>query len=210
MNMKRRGTRHAGKSEAAEHASAPASAVTKMPRLEVANGSVRIVHADPKTGERLLMKAFRTTSPAFVRGIIKQLANVAAKGKKPDEDELNLMLVFVIDAEPIDEFHALLLTQAAATHVLSMHFSNYVGSSENICQQDSGERILNKLFRTFILQMAASNHYRAQREQMATGQEAPVEVESVTPLAITDARAIAMGPLQQPQTIQTAPKEPEQ
>jgi len=205
-------SRHAGKSRAPEHASAPAPAMIQIPRLSVANGSVRIVHPDPITGERILMQAFRTTSPSFVRSIIKQMANVAAKGMEPDEDELNLMLSFVIDAAPIDQFDTLLQTQAAATHVLNMHFANYVISSETIYQQDSGERILNRSLRTFLLQMATSKHYRGQQGQRAVGQEQPVEVEAVAPLAITDARAIPMEPLQQPETKQIAPKgkEPEE
>jgi hypothetical protein len=207
MNTKKKkDMRHAGKNKAAEPASiATAPAMTQMPRLRVANGGVSIFHADSKTGERILMERFRTKSPAFVWSIIKQMANVAAKGKQPDEDELNLMLSFVIDAEPIDQFHTMLLTQAAANHVLIMHYGNYVGSSDSIYQQDSGGRILINLIRTFMLQMATSKHYRGQQNR----REEPVEVQAVAPLAITDARAIPMEPLQQPERIPIAPKEKE-
>src|SRR5215467_4179439 len=68
---------------------------------------------------------------------------------------------------------AMLAAQMAAVHNATMTFARRLNHVENIPQQDSAERALNKLARTFASQVEALKRYR-------TGGEQKVTVEHVT------------------------------
>jgi hypothetical protein len=101
----------------------------------------------------------------------------------------------------------------AAVHALGMRFASYLANTENIFQQDSGERVFSKLTRTFPVQIEALKRYRSSGEQTVTVQNVSVKdggqaiVGNVTtqhagktapdkgatsPAAITDARMAPM------------------
>jgi hypothetical protein len=81
------------------------------------------------------------------------------------EDALNAMIAFVRGVGPRDPLEATLATQMAATHALTMNFARRLTNATTIQQQDSAERALNKLARTFTTQMEALKRYRTGGQQ---------------------------------------------
>jgi hypothetical protein len=167
--------------------------------VNVVNDKIAI--AGGEEGERRLMQAVGSKSPAFMRGILVQLAEACSKDRKPNAGGLKLMLSIVTAIKPQDQIEALLAVQMATTHVMAMRFANYIVSSDTIIQQDSGERILNKLLRTFPMQMEALYRYRTLEAQRVGARHESAERKVETPLQITDARAVPMDPLEQREAI---------
>jgi hypothetical protein len=62
----------------------------------------------------------------------------------------------------------MLAVQMAAIHSLTMTFAQRLANVDNIPQQDSAERALNKLARTFTAQLEALKRYRSNGEQKVT------------------------------------------
>ena len=56
----------------------------------------------------------------------------------------------------------------AATHALTMNFARRLNNAKNVEQQDSAERALNKLARTFTTQMEALKRHRTGGQQKMT------------------------------------------
>jgi hypothetical protein len=128
-------------------------------------------HVDKAAGMSLLMEALGTADLKFLEGILQQLAMVA----EPEGDErgLNFMLALVKGVEPKDQVEAMLAAQMAAVHNATMSFARRLNCAENVQQQDSAERTLNRLARTFATQTEALKRYRS-------GGEQTVRVEHVT------------------------------
>jgi hypothetical protein len=130
-------------------------------------------HPNEAIGNVLLMEAVGTTSVDFLQGLLNQLVNAASKGAAPDEKSINFMLSVVKGIAPKDQVEAMLAAQMAAVHMASMTFARRLNHVETLPQQDSAERALNKLTRTFAAQVEALKCYR-------TGGEQKVTVEHVT------------------------------
>lgn len=125
-------------------------------------------HADTAFGHLLLMDALGSTRTDFTDGLLAQLANAAAKGRIVDERQLNFMLAMVTGIEPRDQLEAMLAAQMAAVHNATMTFARRLNHVDNIPQQDSAERALNKLARTFACQLQALKAYRSTGQQHVT------------------------------------------
>jgi hypothetical protein len=141
------------------------------------NGSdpeIGIDHPDKLVGEALVMEILASADGDFLNGIVSQLANASAHGRDIDERGLNFMLSVIKDIEPRDQLEAMLAAQMAAVHVASMTFARRLAHVETIPQQDSAERALNKLTRTFAAQMEALKRYRTGAEQKVTLQHVSV------------------------------------
>src|SRR5689334_19461477 len=132
----------------AQKAAAPAA-----PRMKVTNGkkaaSVAPDHPDKPIADALLKEALGTVSVDFRNGLLSQLANAGSRGRQIDEDALNFMLSVVIGIKPKDQLETMLAAQMAAIHTATMTFARRLAHVETIDQQDSAERALNKLARTY-------------------------------------------------------------
>ena len=91
-----------------------------------------------------------------------------------NEDALNAMIGFVRGVKPRDSLEAALATQMAAVHALTMKFARRLNNVQTIQQQDSAERALNKLARTFATQVETLKRYRTGGEQKVTVQHVTV------------------------------------
>lgn len=105
--------------------------------------------------------------------VFGQVAALGSHGKRIDEAVTNSVLAFVDAMQPRDPAEALLLTQMAATHQAMMTLAQRLNRVDNIAQQDSAERALNKLARTYTTQMETLKRYRSKGQQV-------VRVERVT------------------------------
>src|SRR5262249_4601564 len=107
-------------------------------------------------------------------GLLTQLANAGSRGRQIDEDALNFMLSVVTGSKPKDQLEAMLVAQMAAIHTATMTFARRLANVETRGQQDSAERALNKLARTYAMQMEALKRYRTGGEQKVTVQHVSV------------------------------------
>jgi hypothetical protein len=135
--------------------------------------SVGIDHADQKLGATLLAAAVGDPDGLFMPALVTGLANATANKGKMDEAQLNFALSVIKGIEPRDPLEAMLAAQMAATHNAIMTFARRLNHVDNIPQQDSAERALNKLARTFTTQLEALKKYRSVGDQT-------VRVEHVT------------------------------
>ena len=93
--------------------------------------------------------------------------NAGSKGKYPDEVGVKFMLAFIRSRQPRDEFEATMLCQMAAAQLAIMRFTNRLAHAETLQEQDSAERTLNKLMRTYNLQVETFQRYRFVNERRA-------------------------------------------
>jgi hypothetical protein len=125
-------------------------------------------HPEPYYGCFLLMKALGTFEPDFYGGIVPQLAQVVTRAGKVDEVALNFIVSVIKGIEPRDQLECLLASQMGAIHILIADFVHRLANAKDIQQQDFAERTLNKLTRTFAVQVEALKRYRSNGEQRVT------------------------------------------
>lgn len=108
-------------------------------------------------------------------GLVTQIASLGSFGNRMDEKAANFALGFVDAMQPKDAAEALLLAQMAATHQATIMMARRLNHIENIPQQDSAERALNKLGRTFAAQMDTFKRYRSKGQQTVRVERVTVE-----------------------------------
>ena len=123
-------------------------------------------HPEPYYGCFLLMKALGTFDSDFYAGIVPQLAKAATQGQSLDEVSLNFMIAVIKGIEPRDQLETMLAAQMACIHMLAMDFSRRLANAGDIVQRDSAERTLNKLARTFSVQLETLKRYRAGEQKI--------------------------------------------
>jgi hypothetical protein len=144
-------------------------------KLKIKDGVTQItfVHPDPDLAQILMMADLGTCDPAFLSGVQGQIAFIGTPGAKIDEGASNFLLSVVRGVQPRDELEAMLAVQMGAIHQATMTLARRLNHVETIPQQDAAERALNKLARTYTMQMEALKRYR-------TGGQQKVIVEHVT------------------------------
>lgn len=131
------------------------------------NGSFRLDldHCDQQLGQAELMKALGIDDPVLCNSIARDLAGLAVNGKEISEQELNQHLAIVRGIEPTDAIEALLVVQMAGVHAATIRAAQRLKAAETIDQQDSASSMLNKLMRTFTMQVEALKRHRSGGEQ---------------------------------------------
>ena len=137
----------------------------QAPRIRMAGEKMHVVHEDEAAGCQHLMRALGTTSADFTGGVLSQLANAVSPGKGADAEAINFALAVISGVEPKDELETMLGLQMVAVHLATMTFTRRLAHVETIAQQDSAERALNRLMRTYVAQMEALKRYRTGGEQ---------------------------------------------
>ena len=154
------------------------AAAENTPRIKVSHDkkgtAISLDHPDGLIGSALLAEALGTVDGDFVKGLLTQLGNATSQDQRPDESAINFLLSVIKGAKPKDQFEAMLAAQMAAIHTATMRFTRQLANVETIEQQDSAERALNKLARTFAMQMEALKRYRTGGEQKVTVQHVSV------------------------------------
>lgn len=147
------------------------------PRMELdVQGGVMNITLKSKSQEiaaLLQMEDIGTRDPDFRTGMVGQIACLGAHGRQSDDDNSNFVFSVVRAVKPRDELEALLATQMGAIHAATMMMARKLNLVNTTQQQDSAERALNKLARTYAAQMDTLKRYR-------TGGQQKVTVEHVT------------------------------
>lgn len=141
--------------------------------VEGSNLAVSFTHTHPEAAALLLMADLATMDPAFFHGLTGQIARIGTHGAKVDEANSNFLLAVVRAVQPRDELEAMLATQMGAVHAATMAMASRLNRADTLPQQDAVERAMNKLARTFAVQLEALKRYR-------TGGQQRVVVEHVT------------------------------
>ena len=153
------------------------TAAENTPRIKVSQKkgtAISLDHPDGLVGYALLTEALGTVDGDFVTGLLTQLSNATSQDQRPNETAINFLLSVIKGAKPKDQFEAMLAAQMAAIHTATMKLTRQLANVETIEQQDSAERALNKLARTYAMQMEALKRYRTGGEQKVTVQHVSV------------------------------------
>ena len=137
----------------------------QAPRIRMDGKKMHVVHEDEAAGCQHLMRALGTDSADFMAGVLSQLANAVSPGKDADGAAINFALAVISGVEPKDELETMLAMQMVAVHMATMTFTRRLAHVETIAQQDSAERALNRLMRTYVAQLEALKRYRTGGEQ---------------------------------------------
>ena len=140
----------------------------QAPRIKIKNGKEMIIARED------MMRALGTDSQEFMDGVLRQLANAVSPGKDADEEAINFALAVIAGIEPQDELETMLAMQMVAVHMATMTFTRRLAHVETLDQQHGSERALNKLARTFAMQMEALKRYRTGGEQKVVVQHVNV------------------------------------
>jgi hypothetical protein len=148
------------------------------PLIKVTKGEketkIGIDHPNESLGLVLFMEALGTADYSFGLNLITQLADTNSRGGEVDAGRVNFMLAVIKNIKPKDHVEAMLAAQMAGIHLATMTFIQRLANVENIPQQDSAERTLNKLARTYAGQMETLKRYRTGGEQKVTVQHVSV------------------------------------
>ncbi|WP_019564374.1 hypothetical protein [Agrobacterium sp. 10MFCol1.1] len=133
-----------------------------LPKYKAAGGIMKMVidHPRQEVGMAVLMRAMGISDETLFYGIIRQLTNAVSKDQSADFAELNAAISTVASIEPRDNLEALLATQMATVHMAAMRHSRSMLTSDTFEQLDIHERTVNKLMRTFTIQMEALRKHR--------------------------------------------------
>jgi hypothetical protein len=168
-------------------------------------------------GTESLRKAIGADDLDFLGGTIDQLSNASSRNGTIDESQLNFMVSSIKGAKPRDQIEAMLTTQMAVMHPAVMRFAIELTHAESKEAIDSIGNVVNKLARTFTTLVETLQRYRSTGEQKLSVQNVSVSEGSqaivgnvtqnapdsnkvkatITPLAITDARAVPMPIIEQ-------------
>ena len=143
------------------------TAKRQAPRIKIRGKEMIIARED-------MMRGLGTNSQEFMDGVLRQLANAVSPGKDADEEAINFALAVIAGIEPQDELETMLAMQMVAVHMATMTFTRRLAHVETLDQQHGSERALNKLARTFAMQMEALKRYRCGGEQKVVVQHVNV------------------------------------
>ncbi len=112
---------------------------------------------------------------AVANGLLAHLGCLGAHKKRFDEESTNFALGFLDAMQPRDAAEALLISQMAAIHMATMMLARRLNHVETIPQQDAAERALNKLTRSYAVQMDTLKRYRSKGQQVVRVERVTVE-----------------------------------
>jgi hypothetical protein len=144
-------------------------------QVKLSTHGFAIDHPDSELGERLMADALGVADRDAMHGILRQLVNAGANGQKPDAVNLAFMIAMIKSIKPRDSVEAMLVAQMVSVHVMAMRCTHHLASAEDIAQQDSAGRALDRLARTFPAQIEALNRHRNMCEPAVTVQNVSVQ-----------------------------------
>jgi hypothetical protein len=122
-------------------------------------------HPSKAMGHVLVTEALGTANPLFKDAMVTQLIRLATTGRKVSQPELNRLFAMVQGINPRDETEAMLAVQMAAIQNATIEVARYLSCATMLPQIDSHSNALNKLARTFAVQMETLKRYRSTGEQ---------------------------------------------
>lgn len=115
-----------------------------------------------------LKAAFGSESKDFVVGLVRQLTNIGSIGETPDEEGVAFVTSVVSGIEPRDQQEAMLAAQMAAVHNAVMTTARQLANAVDVKTIEIKERSLNRLTRTYAMQLEGLKRYRNGGQQKVT------------------------------------------
>jgi len=151
-------------------------AIAEMPprfeagtKIKIENGATQIdqrpKHSDIDGWRAQFMAAFGTTSNVVVGVEMERIANALRRDGKIDPAELDAVIAIVSGQRPRNEIEAMIVSQMAVTHALTMRSLGNLNRSSNIQQQDSNALTVARLTKAFASQMDSLAKLRRGGEQ---------------------------------------------
>jgi len=126
-------------------------------------------HPDPQVGSCQIMEAFGVSDSNLLNGLLLQLTQLACSDGEVDYAKLNSMVAYVRGIGPKDAVEAMHAIQMASVHVAMMNVANILKNSSQAGSQldqfDSASAALNKLARTWNMQVETLKKHRSTGEQ---------------------------------------------
>ena len=128
-----------------------------------------------------------SVEPNFLHGLVGLAASSTKTGGEYCEGRLNFMLGVINEIKPRDALETMLAAQLTSVHMAAADASMRLANAETTQQRESAERELNRLTRTFVLQIEALDRHRNRGEPKAHVQNVSVNeggqavVAQVTP-----------------------------
>ncbi|CUJ99540.1 hypothetical protein RUE5091_02056 [Ruegeria denitrificans] len=120
---------------------------------------------DPNAACALAMHELGTVDYRFFEGVMDQVAVLGQQDSSVSETASNFVMSVVAGVKPQDEIEAMLAIQVGAIHQATMMMARRLNHVKTLPQQDSAERALNKLARTFTSQVETLKRYRSKAGQ---------------------------------------------
>ena len=152
-------------------------AIAEMPprfdigtRIKTENGATQIIqgprHSDIDGWHTQLMAAFGTTNTTVVHAEMERIARaLSQRDGKIDPAELDTVIAIVSGQQPKNELEAMIVSQMAVTHALTMRSFGKLSRSNEGQQQDSNGLMVARLTKAFASQMDALGKLRRGGEQ---------------------------------------------
>jgi hypothetical protein len=130
------------------------------------DGRVQTDHEDSKRADAQMRKAFGSSDRDFVHGLFRQL--------NASEGSLDFSASVVRGVEPHDQLEAMLAAQMAAIHRIMFDLNLRLAQSKAGAYDNDILSAINKLARTYTIQLDALKRYRSKGEQQVTVQHVTV------------------------------------
>jgi hypothetical protein len=138
-------------------------------KIKTENGATQILqvpkHSDQDGWRAQFMAAFGTTSETVVGVEMQRIANALRRDGKIDPAELDAVIAIISGQRPRNEIEAMIISQMAVTHALTMRSLGNLNRSCNIQQQDSNALTVARLTKGFTSQVDALARLRRGGEQ---------------------------------------------
>jgi hypothetical protein len=121
-----------------------------------------------------LMESLGITDAVFNANLYGQLCHVDALKSGLGGEGLEFAASVIKGSKPNDQFEVMLASQMAVFQLLTMKLLRQLHLATGTPQQESSERTVTKLARTFTDQMLAMKRYRTGGEQKVTVQHVSV------------------------------------
>lgn len=113
-----------------------------------------------------IRQAFGSSYPEFVQALLGQVAAFRPASSDGQEDAIDFPTAVIMGLAPKDQFESMLAAQMSAVHLASMKIAANLSRSPHGREIDAAERALNRLARTFALQMDTLKRYRSSGQQV--------------------------------------------
>jgi hypothetical protein len=153
-------------------ASSQDPAPTSVP--ETAGEKVPSDPGEKSEGIEFLRLPYEFADRQFSNSVFRQIFDACLREDGYDRGMHEALTAALRHGSPTDAFDLMLANQMAGINVLVMRFIGFLGKADNTLEIEAISNQLNKLARTFVLQMDARQRYRSGGEQKVTVQNVSV------------------------------------
>jgi hypothetical protein len=131
-------------------------------------------HEDSKTADEAMRKMFGSSDRDFAHGLFRQLNVASLADGKSSELYLNFSASVLRGVQPRDPLESMLVAQMATIHKMMFDLTLELAQCRTAARSNEIVSAINKLARTYTIQLDALKRYRSKGEQQVTVQNVTV------------------------------------